>query len=76
MLNLMKFWLRYLRLKKAEIFQKLFSSSSFSMSIISVNSSVNSNIRDIFEICLFVEIDEELTEIFKIKGKAQLPKSQ
>ena len=51
MLNLMKFWLRYLRLKKVEIFQKLISSSSFSMSIILVNWSINSKIRDIFEIC-------------------------
>ena len=25
---------------------------------------------------LIVEIDEELTEIFKVKGKAQFPKSQ
>ena len=52
MLNLMKFWLRYLRLKTVDIFQKLISSSSFSLSIISVNSSANSKIRDIFEICL------------------------
>ena len=52
MLNLMKFWLRYLRLKTVDIFQKLISSSSFSLSIISVNSSANSKIRDRFEICL------------------------
>ena len=52
MLNLMKFWLRYLRLKSVDIFQKLILSSSFSLSIISVNSSANSKIRDRFEICL------------------------
>ena len=52
MLNLMKFWLRYLRLKTVDIFQKNISSSSFSLSIISVNSSANSKIRNRFEICV------------------------
>ena len=28
------------------------------------------------KLSLIVEIDEELTEIFKVKGKAQLPKIQ
>ena len=42
MLNLMKFWLRYLRLKTVDIFQKIILSSSFSLSIVSVNSSANS----------------------------------
>ena len=44
MLNLIKFWLRYLRLKTVDIFKKLYSSSSFSLSIILVNSSANSKI--------------------------------
>ena len=52
MLNLMKFWLRYFRLKTIDIFQKLISFSSFSLPNISVNSSSNSKIRDRFEICL------------------------
>ena len=30
----------------------------------------------ILKLLLIVEIDEELTEIFKVKGKAEFPKSQ
>ena len=30
----------------------------------------------ILKLLLIVEIDEELTEIFKVKGKARFPKSQ
>ena len=52
MLNLNKFCLRYFKLKTNDIFQKIISSSSFSLSIILVNSSANSKIRDTFEICL------------------------
>ena len=56
------------------------------MSIISFNSSSNSKIGTYLKsarhedsktvIYLIVEIDAELTEIFKVKGKAQFPKSQ
>ena len=51
MLNLMKFWPRYLRLKTTDIFQKLISSSSFSLPIFSVISSLILKIRDRFVIC-------------------------
>ena len=76
--SLMKFWLRYLRLKTVDIFQKLILSSSFSLSIISINSSANSKIRDRFEICLSWEFqnNEDLNKISKLKSKAQFLKSQ
>ena len=34
------------------------------------------NSLEILKLPLIVEVDAELTEIFKVKGKAQFPKSQ
>ena len=63
MLNLMNFWLRYLRLKTIDTTSKFNFDSTFIAS------------SDI-ELPLIFEFDEELTEIFKVKGKTQFPEQQ
>ena len=83
MLNLMKFWLRYLGLKTIYIFQKLISFHPFSLPIISNISSSNSKIRDSFfflpvmriqKLSLIIEIDKEMTELFKVKPRPNFRK--
>ena len=50
--NLMNFWLRYLRLKTIDVFQKIILFHLFLLPIISNISSSNSKIRNRFLICL------------------------
>ena len=59
----MNFWLRYLRLKTIDTTSKFNFDSTFIAS------------SDI-ELPLIFEFDEELTEIFKVKGKTQFPEQQ
>jgi len=84
MLILMKFWLRYLRLKTIHIFQKLISFHLFHFQLSPIFfHQIQWSGTDFFllvmimriqKLSLITEIDKEITEIFKVKGKAQFPK--
>ena len=82
MLNLMKFWLRYLRLKTIYIFQKLISfhlfycklSPTFPHQIQTSGTDFFLLVMRIQKLLLIIEIDPEMTELLKVKDKAQYPK--
>ena len=82
MLNLMKFWPRYLRLKTTDIFQKLISFHLFhcQLSPLFLHRIQRSGtdffllVMRIQKLLLIIEIDPEMTELLKVKDKAQYPK--
>ena len=76
MLNLMKVWLRYLTLKNLFCFFFVIANylSYFCIQFKDQRQICNLLVMRISKLSLIIEIDEELTEIFKVKDKAQFPK--